>query len=254
MRQVGVDWGLLSNGRTFKIFRRDHSSNRPNEISLAEFSLDEIEQKVQPLTALSRASLKSGESRQIAEKIESVQSAIRTLRAKKEGLSEDVTRVITDELGEAVSQQVEDEAKTFVDNLISSLEEQTHKTAVAQPSTTSQPKTTGEYEIRMLGSDSEIARVAGGTQAKAMAALVNFLIEEEGLIAEIDIPYIPGTGRGFRALVNDQPVHANGKEMRQYEELVQGYYLFTSLDAESKKRYVSELATEVGIECEFVDW
>ncbi|QKY21843.1 type I restriction enzyme HsdR N-terminal domain-containing protein (plasmid) [Halolamina sp. CBA1230] len=254
MRQVGVDWGLLSNGREFKIFRRDYDSNRPNEISLAEFSLDEIAGKQQPLTALSRNSLESGESRQIAEKIESVQRAVRTLREEKEGLSEDVTRVVTDEIGEAVLQKVEDEAKNFVDNLISSLEEQAHETAVERKATPSPSETESGYEIRITKGGSEIERVVGETQAEAMAELVDYLIENEGLLEVIEIPYVPGTGRGSRALVNEKPVHIDGDEMRQYQRLSQEYYLFTSLSAKDKKRYALELPEKVGLECEFVNW
>ncbi|MDL0132285.1 type I restriction enzyme HsdR N-terminal domain-containing protein [Halobacterium salinarum] len=70
MRQVGVDWGLLTNGRKFEIFRRDVSSNRPNEISLAEFSIEDVPNNEDPLKALSQEYIDSGESRQIAEKIE----------------------------------------------------------------------------------------------------------------------------------------------------------------------------------------
>ncbi|TKX84967.1 restriction endonuclease subunit R [Halorubrum sp. SS5] len=254
MRQVGVDWGLLSNGREFEIFRRDYSSNRPNEISLAEFSLEEIEEKEQPLTALSRGSLESGESRQIAEKIESVQGAVRTLREEKEAIAENVTREVTDKTGEAVSQMVEDEAKTFVDNLIASLEEQAHKTAINRTPITPQDETESEYAVRLTRNGSEIERLTGPTQAKAMANLVNYLIEEQGLMEEIEIPYIPGTGRGTRALVNDEPIHTNGVEMRQYEQLSRGYYLFTSLSAKDKKRYIPELPEKVGLKCEFVNW
>lgn len=254
MRQVGVDWGLLSNGREFEIFRRDHSSNRPNEISLAEFSLEEVEQKEQPLSALSRESLESGESRQIAEKIESVQRAVRALREDKESIAENVTRVVTDEIGEAVSQRVEHEAKDFVDNLISQLEGQAHKSAVEQTPVKPQPRTNSGYEIRVTRGGSEIERVVGDTQAESVAKLVDYLIEEQGLLDEIDIPYVPGTGRGSRALVNDEPAHTDGTDMRQFERLRQGYYLFTSLSAEDKKKYVSELPASVGLECEFINW
>lgn len=254
MRQVGVDWGLLSNGREFEIFRRDHTSNRPNEISLAEFSLEAINEKAQPLTALSLDSLESGESRQIAEKIESVQNAVRILREKKENLAEEITGVVTDEIGETVSQRVEDEAKNFIDDLVSSLEEQAHKTEIERPPETPSPEPTSGYVIRLTEAGSEIERVSGETQAEAMAQLVNFLIEEEQLLDEIEIPYVPGTGRGTRVLVNDQPVHQNGDEMRAYQELIRGYYLFTSLSAKDKKRYISELPEKVGLQCDFVNW
>lgn len=254
MRQVGVDWGLLSNGREFEIFRRDYDSDRPNEISLAEFPLSDIEGNKQPLTALSRESLESGESRQIAEKIESVQRAVRTLREEKENIAEDVTRVVTNEVGEAVSQGVEDEAKTFIDNLIDSLEAQADKTAADRRSSQKERKMNAEYEILVLRGGTEIKRVGGKTQAKAMGRLVDYLIKEEGLLEVVEMPYIPGTGRGNRALLNDQPVHSNGDDMRQYEIVSDGYYLFTSLSAKDKQRYVSELPQQVGLACEFVGW
>lgn len=112
MRQIGVDWGMLSNGRGIKIFRRDRESSKPNEIQLASFTVEEVVENEQPLTVLSHESIKSGESERIAEKIESVQRVTRTLRDNKERLAEDVTRVVTDVVGESVSQQVEDEAKS----------------------------------------------------------------------------------------------------------------------------------------------
>lgn len=254
LRQVGVDWGLLSNGRRFRIFRRDYSSNRPNEISLAEFPLEEIHQNTQPLTALSRSSIKTGESRQIAEKIESVQKAVQSLREKKEPIAEEVTKVVTGEIGEAVSQQIEDEAKNFVDNLVLALEEQAHKTEIALPPDSPQIETETEFEIHITENGTVKKRVSGQTQTKAVGALVDYLIEEEGLLAEIDIPYIPGTGRGSRALINDKPVHTNGEEMRMAEELTSGLYLFTALSRKDKIRYISELPKQVGLECEFVDW
>ena len=254
MRQVGVDWGLLSNGGQFAIFRRDYSSNRPNEISLAEFSVETIVENRHPLKALSKESISTGESRQIAEKIESVQNAVETLRKNKEDVAEDVTRVVTDVVGESVSQQVEDEAKSFVDDLVSSLEEQAHRTEVSEvPPVKSSSDMNGEYSILVTRNGSEVKRVSGETQVETMASLVDYLIEEEGLLDEIELPYVPGTGRGSRALVNDEPVHTNGKEMRQYEHLSGGYYLFTSLSAKDKIRYVSELPKKVGLECTFTD-
>ena len=215
MRQVGVDWGLLTNGRNFEIFRRDVSTNRPNEISLAKFSIEGVSDNEHPLKALSRESIDSGESRQIAEKIEAVQNAVASLRRNKEDLAEDVTGVVTEISGNAVSQQVENEAKGFVDTLIGTLEEQAHQTAVIQdpPGGDDEPAD-GEYVIRLTRNGREVFRVAEDVQSKAVGSLVNYLIEEEGLLDEIEIPYIPGMGRGSRALLNDEPTHPNGSNMR----------------------------------------
>lgn len=254
MRQIGVDWGMISNGRRFQIYRRDHASNRPNEIQLADFSIGEITDNEQPLRALSRDSIESGESQRIAETIESVQRAVRSLRENKETLAEDVTRVVADVAGESVSQQVEDEAKNFIDDLVATLEEQAHRTATVDDvnkKETKQSAPDGEYIIRLVRDGTEVHQVSANQQASAMAALVDYLIEEEGLLDAIDLPYIPGTGRGSRALLNDQPNHTDGSEMRQYEPVSGGHYLFTSLSATDKKRYLPELPDKVGLQCEF---
>ncbi|APX98238.1 hypothetical protein BB347_11755 [Natronorubrum daqingense] len=252
MRQVGVDWGLLSNGRQFEIFRRDVSSDRPNEISLAEFSIGDVPDNEHPLKALSRESIDSGESRQIAEKIEAVQNSVTSLRKNKEDLAEDVTGVVTEVSGNAVSQQVEDEAKEFVDNLIESLEKQAHrKTVIRDPLEGDGEIENGKFVIRVTRSGREIYRVAEDVQSEAAGSLVDFLIKEEGLLEEIEIPYIPGTGRGTRALLNKKPEHPNGSEMRGQQEVSGGYYLLTNLNADNKKRYISELPAKVDLECEF---
>ena len=249
MRQVGVDWGLLSNGREFKIFRHHVSSNRVNLVSLSEFDVEDVPDNEHPLKALSRESIDSGESRQIAEKIEAVQNAVKQLRENKENLAEDVTGVVSEVAGNAVSQQVEDEAKSFVDGLIATLEEQAHRTEVTRG--TSGGDEDGEYVIRLTRNGGEVHRVVADVQSEAMGEIVNYLIGKEGLLNEIDIPYIPGTGQGSRALLNNKPEHPNGSDMRGQQRVSGGYYLLTNLSAEDKKRYVSELPGKVGLECEF---
>lgn len=258
MRQIGVDWGLLSNGRRFKIFRRDHESSKPNEIRLADFTVEEVVENEQPLTALSHEFIRSGKSQRIAKKIESVQRAVKTLRENKESLSEDVTRVVTDVVGESVSQQVEDEAKIFVDSLVATLEGQASRTVAVENVTkasTSKSTTDDKYVIRLTRDANEIHRIAGSQQAETIAKLVDYLIEEEGLIDAIGLPYVPGTGRGSRALLNDEPKHTDGTEMRLYESVSGGNYLFTSLSSADKRRYLAELPQKVGLECHFTgEW
>lgn len=260
LRQVGVDWGLLSNGREFEIFRRDVSSDRPNEISLARFSIEEVTENEHPLKALASASIRSGESRQIAEKIEAVQKAVESLRKNKESLAEDVTRKVTDLAGNSVSQQVEDEAKSFVDNLIASLEEQTHRRGVGRDIVggdmgQDEGEEDSAYVIRVTRNGKEVYRVVEEMQSKAVAELVDYLIEEEGLLEKIEVPYIPGTGRGSRALINDKPEHTNGRKMKGFRSVSRGHYLLTNLSSDDKIRYVSELPKKVGLECEFTgEW
>lgn len=253
MRQVGVDWGLLTNGRQFEIFRRDVSGTRPNEIALAEFDIEEVPENDHPLKALSRHSIESGEAEQIAEKIEAVQRAVESLRKNKEDLAEDLTAVVTKVAGNAVSQQVEDEAKGFVDALIETLAEQAHHETSIQTSSVAQVESTSdEYIIRVLRDGEEVHRVADELQSDAMGSLVSYLINHEGLLEEIEIPYYPGTGRGSRVLLNDKPNNPDGTDMKGSMQVSGGYYLLTHLSKDDKMRYVSELPEKVGLDCEFV--
>lgn len=260
MRQVGVDWGLLSNGREFEIFKRDSNSNRPNEISLAHFSLNEAEKNRHPLSALSKTSIDTGESIRIAKRLESVQNAVRELREQKDSVAEDITRVVTEVAGESVSQIVESEAKNFVDRLVASLEEQAHRSdsgkSTNQPMVSRGKSRTGEetgYTISIRRGSSQQRAISQPTQNEAMTSFVNYLIREQDLLSKIDLPYVPGTGRGSSALINDSPVHTNGNRMRSHEKLSGGCYLYTSLNSESKRRYMLELAEKTGLECVFGD-
>jgi predicted type IV restriction endonuclease len=124
MRQTGVDWGILTNGRELQLFKRKQDGRRPDEISLGTIPLDELPDRVGLLQAFTRTSIESGESETIAENIETTRRAANELRENKERISTRVTEVVTDEIGEAVSQTVEDGAKQFVDVLASSLEGQ----------------------------------------------------------------------------------------------------------------------------------
>ena len=260
MRQVGVEWGLLSNGRTFEIYRRDYESEKPAETRLAAFPIGDTPDNESILQALTRSKIASGESRQIAERVEAAHTAVRELRENKETLAGDVTSTVTAVTGQAVAQHVEEEAKTFVDELIQVLEEQANRAKSVETPPAPGPDGgtgTGEssYTIRVLENGSEIHRVTAEMQAETMGALVEYLIEHHNLLEAVELPYVPGTGRGSRALLNDIPEHIDGTEMRQYQTVAGNYYLFTALSSEDKQRYLSELPSAVDLECEFVgDW
>jgi hypothetical protein len=124
MRQVGVDWGLLTNGVQFELLKRKKDRERPDEVSLGEISLEELPSNAHLLHTLSRESIKTGEAERIAENIETTQRAATDLRKKKDTIANRITQVVTDEVGDSVSQTVQDGAKQFVDVLATSLEQQ----------------------------------------------------------------------------------------------------------------------------------
>ena len=124
MRQTGVDWGMLTNGREIELFKRKQDGRRPDEISLGTVSLDELANRYGLLRAFTRDSIETGESETIAENIETTRRAATELRESKERVATRVAEVVTGEIGDDVSQTVKEGAKEFVDVLASTLERQ----------------------------------------------------------------------------------------------------------------------------------
>jgi len=85
-------------------------------------------------------------------------------------------------------------------------------------------------------------------QSKVMRDYVDHLIERHELLENIEIPYVPGSKN---SLINKEPRHPNGEEMKGAHELSNGLYLFTALNKHQKKKYMSLLAERAGCNMEF---
>lgn len=123
MRQeLAVEWGVLTNGEEFEIFRKPTSNHRDGEISLGRYSLAELEENPEVLEILSREAIESGDSERIVQQIEEARTAIENLREEKENIADELSGVVTNHVGEVSTLQLETESKEFVDTLIRSLE------------------------------------------------------------------------------------------------------------------------------------
>lgn len=273
MRQMGVDWGLLTNGVHFEVLKRRVDGNRPDERSLGEFSLDELDENWRVLRLLSRELVTSGEAGRIAERMAARQRAVRRLREDKEAIAERVTGVVIEEVGDIPPQDVETESKAFVDALARSLGSESEtidaptnprvrtepfddsadeqRAGVAPSNRTRKQRSTDEteYVIALHGNEGTPIKVKNNTQSGAMAAAVDFLISDRDLVSNLEpLPYVPGEKN---AILNTEPNHPSGEQMRLYEQLPSNYYLFTSLNRESKQRYVQQFAEQCGLTAEF---
>lgn len=63
---------------------------------------------------------------------------------------------------------------------------------------------------------------------------------DNSYITKDDIPYTPGYGK-IRYLLNETSVHQDGREMTRPVEVIEGVYLETNHDSESKKRYTKQI-------------
>lgn len=146
IRQTGVDWGLLTNGEEFEVYKRKTKGSRPDEVELGSFSLEELPQNKNTIQTLSRDLIETGEAKSIAERIEAERLAARKLRDKKGEIAEQITDFVTEEVGSAVSQTVEDGAKQFVDVLAKSLEQEAEGQLPIEPQRETNQSTTIQSE------------------------------------------------------------------------------------------------------------
>lgn len=259
MRQKGVDWGLLTNGRRFEIYRRRNESNRPEEVSLAEFDLENLEENWSVMKLLSKDLVRSGEADTIAHRMEARKRAVRRLKSDKEDVAERVAKLVIDEVGDELAQEIESESKEFVDGLIDSLG--TDRDAEVDIERSSpEPVEQGvdeqdveEYRVRILDEGEEVHSFASSNQSDAMADPVDFLVREYGLVSELGpLPYVPGEKT---AVLNSEPRHPSGEEMKLFRPISEGCFVYTSLNQGSKKRYIRRFAELCGLEVEFEgDW
>lgn len=260
MRQkLEVDWGVVTNGKSFEVLTKG-DDGRQEEISLIQFELDGLKQRPDLLEILSKESIQSGKSDEIATQIAQAGEAILHLQHNKEGVAKEINDVLSDEIGTSVPLDTEAKATEFVDDLISALEEQrraigttlshNEEREVTTPEVENVQEANGEYIIKILNSSSPIGIFSDDNQSDAMAKATNYLIENHDLISVLKpLPYVPGRKN---ALINDQPVHPDGKgEMRTHRELTNGYFLFTSFNKRDKKRHVRRFSEKCGLEVEF---
>ena len=261
MRQKGVDWGLLTNGRQFEVYKRREGSSRPDEVSLAEFDLEDLDENWPVLRLLSKDLVESGDADTIAQRIEARKRAVKTLREEKEEIASRVARIFIDEIGDALAQEIEAESKKFVDEMTDSLETNSEIDLYLASSAPESPNSLGSsvpsnekldeerYMIAFYEDSEQIQSFAEESQADVMAEAVDYLIQQHDLIKKLDsLPYVPGEKN---AVLSSEPEHPSGEEMRLSRTLPSGYHLFVALSKESKQRYVERFSEMCGLRPEF---
>lgn len=266
MRQKGVDWGLLTNGRQFEVLRRREDRSRPDEVTLADFPLEELPAHRRVLNLLSREMISSGEAGKVAQQIRVRQEAVQRLRGQKDTFASEVTEVIISEIDELLLQEVQSASKEFVDRLIEELEEEPdtvdavteRQGLLANGAQTQSPANSANksddtdpdpiYSAVVAQGDDQ-RRFEDTNQSDVMRDVTNYLVTEHDLIDAIGpLPYVPGKKN---AILNDEPSHPSGEDMRLYREVANGLFLFVALSKESKKRYLRRFAESCGLDITF---
>lgn len=273
MRQeLAVDWGLLTNGRTFEVLSKSHDGD-DGEVSVVAFDLDDLADSPDVLELLTKESIRSGRSAEIAQEVARTTRAIERLRDDETAVATAVAEAVRSEVGELPVDTTE-QAREFVGDLASVLADRRQFVAESRI-TTGRADTDAESEQTEAGGYAEDAppvadavsegyavafddgwrlplpdEPAPTEQRRAMGIAVDHLILAHDLTARVDLPYTTPRARQ-NCLLNTTADHPDGRRMRAFYELVDGNYLYTSLSADDKRRKLALLADEVGLDVSF---
>jgi hypothetical protein len=274
MRQeLDVDWGILTNGKSFEVLTKNRHRNGGEEVSVVQFDLDDLAENPDVLELLTKESIRSGKSDEVAEQVAQTNRAIRRLQENEDSVTESVTEAVENEVGD-LTIDLEEQSREFVQNLVSVLREQRHFVSEESPEAVDEGTNPQSESTTPIENDGErienrqgyVVRFSDGTviprdntevqtqQKENMGAAVDYLIEEYNLIDELEIPHFPPRARK-NCSINNEPVHPNGEEMRRPYRLTNGYFLHTSLNTRGKKTRLQDIAEEVGLSVEFLcEW
>lgn len=265
MRQeLAVDWGVLTNGKEFEILSKSRQGRSGEEISIATFDLDELATNPDLLEILTKDAIQSGRADEIANQIAQTNRAIRLLQEQKEDISEQLTDILQNEIGE-VPIELEDQSLEFVEELRDTLREQ--RQFIGESTDTSEGDaernltqesrmeddgkgpfdTSGRYVVTFSKDGDEIAALSGHNQSDAMAEATDYLIQNHNLIDNLeDIPWVPGRSK---AIINDSNEWDEADPV--YHELESGYFLDTKLNEHRKKRELRRMAERCRLSVDF---
>lgn len=260
LRQTDVNWGLLTNGREYRIYRRESIDDGVAIRTVSEVSLEELPARAEYISLLSKEALQSGHSGELAQRIFEIRHARDELEDNKDDIARQITEIITDSVGDVVSQRAETEAKETVDRLIHELEDRTEQLGERQGNEQDGLGTNSESlagDASRSGADFWVAveRRTGivltedtielpdeGTATDDYVNFIQFLFDE-GYLSRDHLPIESGR---TRYILNTDDVHKNGTEMYNPKEVVDGVYLETHQNTDDKKRRIRQLGERFG--------
>jgi hypothetical protein len=221
MKAQNVDWGLLTNGQTNEFYQRHVENAQVTVDRLGNASVGQLVQKSELLSALSKESIESGKSEQIAKRIVEIDRAKNELRENKDKISEEIARIIAERVGDSISKQAENEAKTLVDNLVAELEDE----AEVEYGGTQSDDFWAEVErkIGITKEDENLVFAENKSATRQFQLFVNLLFEQYSLSDE-DLPVESGPKRH---LINTKPIHKSGEQMREAKSVGYDFHLET---------------------------
>ena len=251
LRQTDVDWGLLTNGQQYEIYHRENVDDGVEIQTVAQLELAALPNRIDYVRLLSKEALTSGRSQKLAQRIFDIRRARSTLQSEKEGLADGIANLLIDSAGDVVAQDAKTEAKELVDRLTERLEGESEE---IQSGREEEPAVAGaapdgesfwesvQKQTGIVRTGDSIEFVEGQNGVENYINFVNFLFQD-GYLSQEDLPIDSGR---TRYILNTEPKHKNGSEMKLPKEISEGVYLESHISNKGKKRKMKRLAAEFG--------
>jgi len=240
LRQTDVDWGLLSNGETYEIYRRENVDDGVKVREVAKLKLEELPSRSDYVGLLTKDALTSGHSVEFARRLFNIRRAKDTLEREKENIAEEIMGILTETAGDVVSQEATTESKEMVDRLIQRLNEQTKTAKSPKPSDSFWENVENSIGISRT---SVLVKLPDDTTATDDYVNFVYFLFDSGYLTREDLPIESGP---TRYILNTENRHKNGGEMYNPKEVVEGVYLEAHQNTEDKKRRIVELGERFG--------
>lgn len=152
MRQeLDLDWGILTNGRTFEVLTKNKRNGGGEEVSVVRFDLEDLLDDPRVLELLSKEAIRSGKADEIASQVAQTNETIDRLSTNEGEIAQVIVDAVESEVGE-FPLDLEEQSRDFVQNLVSALQEQ--RRFVSESGTTS----TGDQSSSI---DSSVPQTSG---------------------------------------------------------------------------------------------
>lgn len=260
MRVADINWGVLTNGKIYKIYRMQYRGQNSKITKIHELDVTEVSRRKNKARIVSKKSIRSGESENIAERKTKISEAQDTLKQKKEEMSEKMAKIIEEETNPVVTNHAESMSRKFIDDIIEKLDEESAKNELKKieyDSDKNRTRTEGEKDsdgylsyLRRevgfnIGEDGKL--VPGEGLDYASDALVESLelMFDDGHIADDDIPLRIRNRSRFFINYNKYQDSNREKEMPSKRRICDNdYYLNTNQNNKEKIKILKYLVDE----------
>ena len=162
-----VTWGLLTNGKQYKLYELSFDNGQAEFHPLADSSIESLNEHRRSLSAISKTSIERGESKDVVKYIREMNRAEQTLIDEKTDIADSIAETVSEATSDILYQEAQTEGKELVDRLINHLQEESTTTSSTGTGPDEIDQTTGStiediiptIPIEELGSEND-AQVA----------------------------------------------------------------------------------------------